>query len=183
MFTIEPVVAPGGRRREGNSIRWARSPKRIYVRQSKSESMRKQEQRVVDIRPCPHLHASSLHQVRNAITRGAPSFPTVNMKLSGDLANMMDTKVYGDDAWCSLALPGRPLASGTRSLETRESNNEDNSQPTAAPSESKPLSTDTLPPNSSSELASSSPSPTPDRLEFSPGHRSRLRIQTSLPRG
>jgi hypothetical protein len=29
MFTMEPVVAPGGRRREGNSMRWARSPKRI----------------------------------------------------------------------------------------------------------------------------------------------------------
>jgi len=31
MFTIEPVVAPGGRRREGNSIRWARSPRRIAM--------------------------------------------------------------------------------------------------------------------------------------------------------
>jgi hypothetical protein len=45
-------------------------------------------------------------------------------------------------------------------------NNEDNSHPPAAPSESKPLSTDTQPPNSSSELASSSPTPTPDRSEL-----------------
>jgi hypothetical protein len=44
-------------------------------------------------------------------------------------------------------------------------NNEDNSQP-AGPSEPKPLSTDTPPPNSSSELALSSPPPTPDRSEL-----------------
>jgi hypothetical protein len=41
-------------------------------------------------------------------------------------------------------------------------NNEDRP---AAPSESKPLSTDT-PPNTSSELASSSAAPTPDRSEL-----------------
>jgi hypothetical protein len=29
MLTIEPEVTPGGRRREGNSIRWARSPIKI----------------------------------------------------------------------------------------------------------------------------------------------------------
>jgi hypothetical protein len=45
-------------------------------------------------------------------------------------------------------------------------NNEDNSQPPAASSESKPLSTDTPPPNSPSEPASSSPAPTPDRSEL-----------------
>ena len=45
-------------------------------------------------------------------------------------------------------------------------NNEDNSQPTAAPSESKPLSTDPPLPNFSSELAPSSPPPTPDRSEL-----------------
>ena len=46
-------------------------------------------------------------------------------------------------------------------------NNEDNSQPPTAPSESKPLSVDTPPPNPSSELASTSPAqPTPDRSEL-----------------
>jgi hypothetical protein len=50
--------------------------------------------------------------------------------------------------------------------------NEDSSQPSAAPSESEPLSTDTPPPNSSSEHASSPsssptpPTPTPDRSEL-----------------
>ncbi|CAK5283798.1 unnamed protein product, partial [Mycena citricolor] len=29
MLTMDPVVAPGGRSTEGNSIRWARSPRRI----------------------------------------------------------------------------------------------------------------------------------------------------------
>ena len=29
IFTMEPVVAPGGRSKEGNSMRWARSPRRI----------------------------------------------------------------------------------------------------------------------------------------------------------
>lgn len=29
MLTIDPVVTPGGRRRDGNSMRWARSPRRI----------------------------------------------------------------------------------------------------------------------------------------------------------
>jgi hypothetical protein len=45
-------------------------------------------------------------------------------------------------------------------------NNEDNSQPPAAPSESEPLSTDTPSPNPSSDHASSSPPPTPDRSEL-----------------
>lgn len=31
MFTMEPVVAPGGRSNEGNSMRWARSPRRIAM--------------------------------------------------------------------------------------------------------------------------------------------------------
>jgi hypothetical protein len=29
LFTIDPVVAPGGSKIEGNSIRWALSPRRI----------------------------------------------------------------------------------------------------------------------------------------------------------
>ena len=53
-------------------------------------------------------------------------------------------------------------------------NNEDGSQPSAAPSKHEPLSTDTLPPTTSSEHASSSssssllptPAPTPDRSEL-----------------
>jgi hypothetical protein len=46
---------------------------------------------VIDTQPCQHLQRNSLHQFRNATTWCAPSFPTVNMKLSlsGDLTNIL----------------------------------------------------------------------------------------------
>jgi hypothetical protein len=57
--------------------------------------------------------------------------------------------------------PGRSSAKLVLSIAMTANDNKDNSQPSAAPSESEPLSTDTPPANSSSDHASSSPTPTP----------------------
>lgn len=65
----------------------------------------------------------------------------------------------------SLPWHGKPERSNARDV-AMTANNEDNLQSPATPSESKPLSTDTPPPNPSSEHASLPPPPTPDRLEL-----------------
>ena len=66
--------------------------------------------------------------------------------------------------------PGRCSAKLVLSIAMTANNNKDNSQPSAAPSESEPLSTDTPPANTSSDHASSSssptPTPTPNRAEL-----------------
>ena len=99
MLTMEPVVAPGGKSIEGNSMRWALSPRRIYCRR-----VYKLEVRINRNTRLTAIPASANEYIRHRYGRRwgyVPSFPTVKVKLSA--AVMVSGRVQ-------LRFPRRALA-------------------------------------------------------------------------
>lgn len=88
MLTIDPVVAPGGRRIEGNSMRWARSPSRIYRLHVIILFSRSYRGSYSHASICNATSAYNIWGVELAIY--APSLPTVKVKLS-------DVGIFGGD--------------------------------------------------------------------------------------
>lgn len=82
MLTIEPVFTPGGSSKEGNSMRWARSPRSIYGSALVSGTLRNL---MLNTDSHPGIYAEIRivsSQVHGEIGPSIPSLPTVNMKLS-----------------------------------------------------------------------------------------------------